>query len=85
MKNIRSERLISLGEELMKRFNSNFIDATLSVLLEEKSKKDKDLMEGYTTNYIRVKAKKDLSLIGQIVDVKIKEGKDDYLVGDITD
>jgi len=85
VKNIRSERLISLGEELMKRFNSNFIDATLSVLLEEKSKKDKDLMEGYTTNYIRVKAKKDLSLIGQIVDVKIKEGKDDYLVGDITD
>ena len=85
VKNIRSERLIYLGEELMKRFNSNFIDATLSVLLEEKSKKDKDLMEGYTTNYIRVKAKKDLSLIGQIVDVKIKEGKDDYLVGDITD
>ncbi|NLY86395.1 MAG: tRNA (N(6)-L-threonylcarbamoyladenosine(37)-C(2))-methylthiotransferase MtaB [Tissierellia bacterium] len=83
VKNIRSEKLISLGEELMKRFNSNFIGATLSVLFEEKSKKDEDLMEGYTTNYIRVKAKKDLSLIGEIVDVKIKEGKDDYLVGEI--
>ncbi len=83
VKNIRSEKLISLGEELMKRFNSNFIGATLSVLFEEKSKKDEDLMEGYTTNYIRVKAKKDLSLIGELVDVKIKEGKDDYLVGEI--
>lgn len=85
IKSIRSERLISLGEEQMKKFNSNFIDATLSVLFEEKSKKDENFMEGYTSNYIRVKAKKDLSLIGSIVNVNIKEGKDDYLVGDITD
>ncbi|NLK44228.1 MAG: tRNA (N(6)-L-threonylcarbamoyladenosine(37)-C(2))-methylthiotransferase MtaB [Tissierellia bacterium] len=83
IKSIRSERLISLGEEQMKKFNSNFIDATLSVLFEEKSKKDENFMEGYTSNYIRVKAKKDLSLIGSIVNVNIKEGKDDYLVGEI--
>lgn len=83
VKNIRSEKLISLGEELMKRFNSNFIGSSLSVLFEEKSKKDEDYMEGYTSNYIRVKAKKDLGLIGKVVDVKIIEGKDDYLVGEV--
>lgn len=83
VKNIRSDKLISLGEELMKEFHSKFIGSTLSVLFEEKSKKDKDYMEGYTTNYIRVKAKKDLQLIGEIVDVRIKEAKDDYLIGEV--
>lgn len=83
VKNIRSDKLISLGEELMKEFHLKFIGSTLSVLFEEKSKKDKDYMEGYTTNYIRVKAKKDLQLIGEIVDVRIKEAKDDYLIGEV--
>jgi len=83
VKNIRSDKLISLGEELMKEFHSKFIGSTLSVLFEEKSKKDKDYMEGYTTNYIRVKAKKDLQLFGEIVDVRIKEAKDDYLIGEV--
>lgn len=83
VKNIRSDKLISLGEELMKEFHSKFIGSTLFVLFEEKSKKDKDYIEGYTTNYIRVKAKKDLQLIGEIVDVRIKEAKDDYLIGEV--
>ncbi len=81
VKNLRSESLISLGEELMLKFNSRFIDSTLSVLFEEESKKEEGYIEGYTTNYIRVKSKKDSNMIGQIVDVRIKEMKDDFLLG----
>jgi threonylcarbamoyladenosine tRNA methylthiotransferase MtaB len=82
IKNSRSERLISLGEELMLEFNQDFVGKTLSVLFEEESKKEKDFIEGYTTNYIRVKSKKENHNIGSIMDIKIKDTKDDFLIGE---
>ena len=82
IKNQRSEKLISLGENLMIEFNSKFIDKSLSVLFEEKSREE-DLIEGYTTNYIRVKSKSDEEYIGNIEDVNILLSKEDYLIGDI--
>lgn len=85
IKNIRSERLISLGEELMLKFNSNFIGKNLTVLFEEESKKEKDYIEGYTTNYIRVKVQQKPDLLGKIVDVKINSMKDEFLLGEIQD
>lgn len=81
IKNQRSECLIALGEELMLKFNSKFINSTLSVLFEEESKGEKGNIEGYTTNYIRVKSKKDINMIGKIVHVKINEIKNDFLLG----
>lgn len=81
IKNIRSESLIALGEELMLEFHSKFINSTLSVLFEEKCKKDKGSIEGYTTNYIRVKSKQELNMIGEIVDVTIRSMKNDFLLG----
>ncbi len=81
IKNIRSEKLIALGEELMLEFNSKFINSTLSVLFEEESKKEDGYIEGYTTNYVRVKSNKDSSMIGKIVYVTINEKKDDFLLG----
>lgn len=82
IKNSRSERLISLGEELMLEFNQGFIGKNLSVLFEEESKKEKDFIEGYTTNYIRVKSKKESHNIGSIMDIEIKDTKDDFLIGE---
>lgn len=83
IKNSRSEKLIALGEEMMSEFNSKFIGSNLSVLFEEESRKEKGYIEGYTTNYIRVKAKEDVKSFGQILDVRIKEGREDYLIGRI--
>lgn len=82
IKNQRSEKLISLGENLMIEFNSKFIDKSLSVLFEEKSREE-DLIEGYTTNYIRVKSKADEEYIGNIEDVNILVSREDYLISDI--
>lgn len=81
IKHNRSERLISLGERLIKQFNAGFIGANLSVLFEEESKNEEGFMEGYTTNYIRVKTKESSQIIGQIKNIEIEETVEDYLVG----
>ena len=83
IKNNRSETLISLGERLIKQFNLNFINSNITVLFEEESKKEKGFIEGYTTNYIRVKAKDSANMIGQIKNVEIQETKEDFLVGKV--
>ncbi|MBU5427115.1 tRNA (N(6)-L-threonylcarbamoyladenosine(37)-C(2))-methylthiotransferase MtaB [Tissierella pigra] len=82
IKNSRSEKLMALGEKLMFEFNSTFVGKTLSVLFEEESKREKNFIEGYTTNYIRVKSKQEINNIGSINDIKIKEAKDDFLIGE---
>ncbi len=84
IKNQRSETLISLGDEMMKEFNNEFIGKNLSVLFEEESR-DGQFIEGYTTNYIRVKSKLDRAYLGQIADVRIDYEEEDYLIGDIID
>ncbi|MBU5455495.1 threonylcarbamoyladenosine tRNA methylthiotransferase MtaB [Keratinibaculum paraultunense] len=83
IKQQRSDMLIALGDKLMKDFNKKFLGHTLEVLFEENSKDNADYMEGYTTNYIRVKAKADDSIKGKILPVKIICEKDDILIGKI--
>lgn len=83
-KNYRSEVLIELGEKLTKEFNEKFIGKKLPVLFEEKSKNDV-LIEGYTTNYMRVKAKLSEEYLGNIELVTIDSMEKDYLIGNILD
>lgn len=83
IKNIRSEKLIKLGDELMSKFYSKFLDSNLSVLFEEETNKENEFIEGYTTNYIRVKAKNKPSIIGNIANVKINSIDGDILIGEI--
>lgn len=83
IKNKRSETLIDLGEVLTKKFNAKFIDSSLLVLFEEESKGTEGFVEGYTSNYIRVKSKSSESILGSIKDIRIRDVDGDYLVGDI--
>ncbi len=83
IKQYRSDMLIALGDKLMRDFNKRFLGKTLEVLFEENSKDDVEFMEGYTTNYIRVKAKADDSIKGKILPVKIIGEKDEFLIGKI--
>lgn len=87
VKNDRSSKLIELGERLLKDFNSKFVGRELSVLFEEQNS-DENYIEGYTTNYIRVKSKyfedsldKEISsFIGSIRSVHINHLNEDYLI-----
>jgi len=80
VKHQRSEKLIELGNQLANRFMDQFIGNRMEVLFEE----NKDgYYEGYTTNYIRVKAKSSKDIQGEILPVKIKERENDILIGEI--
>lgn len=80
IKNDRSDILINLEEELKLEFLDKYIDTELDVLFEERSQ-DEKYMEGYSTNYIRVKIPFNEDLIGKIKKVKIKAREEDKLIG----
>ena len=68
VKKERSEKLIALGEEYQEIFEIENMKTTQSVLFEEKHD---GVYYGYTTNYIRVKAKSHEDLTNKIKKVKI--------------
>ena len=67
----------------MDNFHEKFIGETMKVLFEEANKDDVGFMEGYTTNYIRVKAKTLEANKGKILPVKIIDKENDFLIGKI--
>lgn len=83
IKHERSEKLIELGNSLTREFNRKFIGETLEVLFEEEHEGDSSFIEGYTTNYIRVLSKHDVSIKGEIVPIKMIELYNENLIGEI--
>lgn len=83
IKNVRSDKLIKLGEELAGEFMNKFINKNLDVLFEETNKSIAYQYEGYTTNYIRVAVTSDTSVIGEIKSTKILNLNNDLLLGEI--
>lgn len=83
VKNKRSEELIQLGSMLAYDFMNRFKNRALDVLFEETNKSNVEQYEGYTTNYIRVAANSNISIIGEIENTRIVDIKDDLLIGEI--
>lgn len=83
IKSQRSEKLIELGEKLMKEFNKKLIGKNMTVLFEEESKDNSEYMEGYTTNYTRVRALGKSNIEGKILPVKIIGIDKENLIGEI--
>lgn len=80
IKNQRSSLLIALGETLTEEFNEKFLGKSMDVLYEENVD---GFYEGYTTNYIRMKALSKHDIIGDIVETKVIDKKDGFLIGEI--
>ena len=80
IKNLRSEKLIDIGQELTIDFNNRFINQELEVLFEELNNKIANSYEGYTTNYIRTRLITDEIVIGKIKKVKIESVNNDILI-----
>ncbi|MCT4565776.1 MAG: tRNA (N(6)-L-threonylcarbamoyladenosine(37)-C(2))-methylthiotransferase MtaB [Maledivibacter sp.] len=83
IKNMRSEKMIDLGNKLMNSYMNKFVDKELNVLYENFYSKDKNKIEGLTDNYIRVAAKGADDLIGEIVSTKINQMENDIMFGEI--
>lgn len=83
IKSHRSKNLIKLGEELSQKFNSKFLGKTLKVLYEMETDDEASYLEGYTSNYIRVKSKGNTGIAGQIIETNIISLEEDILIGEI--
>lgn len=69
----RSEELIKLQDQYLKKFREKNMPRTLKVLFEEF---DQGYYFGYTDNYIRVKVKSDKDLINKILDVRLVDNEE---------
>lgn len=83
VKEERSNKLMVLSDKYHNEFIGGFIGNTLSVLFEQEIHHEKRMIEGFTTNYIRVAVDYIPNIIGSIQKVKITEIKENYLEGNI--
>ena len=78
-KHERSEKLLQLNEENFKKFGQKMLDKEFNVLFEQKVGDNK--FEGLTENYVKVIVESDKDLSEQILKVKIKDVKNEFLEG----
>lgn len=70
----RSEKLISLANEMKKEYMNSQIGKEMKVLIEEQNG---EVAQGYTPNYIMVKVQSDKNIIGQEVYARLDKINDD--------
>ena len=78
-KHERSEKLLQLNEENFKKFGQKMLDKEFNVLFEQKVGDNK--YEGLTENYVKVIVESDNDISEQILKVKIKDVKNEFLEG----
>lgn len=81
VKESRSKLLLNLNYKNEREFMKKFIDVNTTVLYEQKVKGNEDYYEGYTPNYIKVLSKCKENLHGKILEVALKEVKDEHMIG----
>lgn len=84
-KNERARRahiLAEIAEEYKSKFAAGFIGRTLDVLFEQKNKAG--FYEGFTSNYLKVMAKSQTDVSGQILPVLLEAEENGTLFGKIT-
>ena len=81
VKDDRSQALINLNEELEGKFMASFAGKPAKVLFEENI--GDNTYQGYTSNYIRVLAKSDININGELHDVNLKEISKDHIICEI--
>lgn len=82
-KNQRFQELIKALEEIIQPINDSLVGKVFPVLVEGPSEKNSELLSGYTEHNKLVHFKGDKSLIGEIVNIKIKESRLYYLNGEL--
>ena len=80
VKHERARKLIEIGNKLERDFVSGMIDSVQSVLFEQPA--GEGLAEGYTGQYIRVRAK---AQPGEIRNVRITGAEDTLAMGEVVD
>lgn len=82
IKEKRSKILMKLNEENEMKFISKFIGKNMEVLYEQKHCNIEHGYEGYTPNYIKVVSKSMENLSWSILNTKLVERKDEFIIGE---
>lgn len=82
-KDERSNVLIELSSKMTEEFNKRFEGRVVDVLFEQDVKGKNGLIEGLTSNYIKVLCEGQSDLFGQIKKVKLLKAEEDYVLGQI--
>jgi threonylcarbamoyladenosine tRNA methylthiotransferase MtaB len=83
IKDERSRRIIKLSNENTLKFNGKYIERVLPVLFEQEVTDREGMIEGLTSNYIRVLCKGDNNLKGRILNVILNTAIEDHMEGEI--
>ena len=81
VKKQRGAILRELGQQKVAAFQAGFIGRTLPVLFE--NRRNGQLLQGLTDNYIRVVAPAPAAACEEIVDVRLQRVEDDVVVGEL--
>jgi len=76
----RIARLNKISDDCALKFKKGFLNTCMDVLIESASKKEADLWEGYTDNYIKVLFKSRLKLKNQFIALKLKKINSDSVL-----
>ncbi len=76
----RSKRIISLSNEMQRKYNKRYIGKEVKVLFEEK---EGEYFKGHTTNYMIIYVKTTENIENRIKMVKIEKFENDMLIGKI--
>jgi len=82
-KDERSNILLELTARKTYEFNKRYEGRVMDVLFEQDVKGKTGIIEGLTSNYIKVLCKGETALNGQIVKVLLNKAFDDYVIGEI--
>ena len=77
----RSTTMIELGNQLNKSFRKRMLGKSKDVLVEESRAGEKNLLAGFTDNYLRVLLDVPNSAINQILQVKLTTLDDEFVYG----
>ncbi len=69
----RSEIMLTLSDELEKKYLEKYVGKDMEVLYEQEMHGEDGYIEGLTNNYIRVMAKGDISLKGKLAETKLSK------------
>lgn len=83
--NLRCKQLEAISNECRQKVMRSFLGEKISVLIEERSKDNPRILEGFTDNYLQVKLPFKPGLKGRIVLVKAKKLLGDSIFGEYID
>lgn len=81
VKDVRSKIITEIAAKNEEKFKRRFLERNMPVLYEQTAESNGTLYEGLTDNYIRVVTESQTDIKGKIINTKLVDLKEDYVMG----